>query len=245
MIKHIVAGGCSFTTEGIGGIPPRLGDAGQPIQGGCSFNFDAQPQSWVGHVAQHLRVESLINVATTGHGNVPTAEAILHVLLHNNYRPAETMVLLNITETMRLDVMCSWNDPNRCPYIPWDSQLIPWTYHAWNSPVVKYQYGMLSNEDITAMSAGRVKFLFEKLQELNFDFRFMMMRDFTQDQDLAPIIDQYHAQAIFLPESPDMWGFCRQFGYLQDDRAHPDQMGHKAIAQQVLMNICPESLDLL
>lgn len=245
MIKHIVAGGCSFTTNGISGEPPRVSSTGEPTQGGCSFNFDVVPASWVGHVARHLRVDSLVNVAASGHGNVPTAEAILHVLLHNDYQPTETMVLLNITEPMRLDVMCSWNDPNRCPYIPWDSGLIPWTYHAWTSPVVRQQYATLRKEDITAMSAGRVRFLFEKLQELDFDFRFMMMRDFTKDRDLATIIDQYHAQAIFLPEAPDMWGFCRQFGYLQDDGAHPDQTGHQIIAQQVLMNICPESLDLL
>ena len=232
MIRHIIAGGCSFTADGIGGAPPTA-DSG----GNCSFTHGAKPHTWVSHVAKELGVQSLVNLAASGHGNMLTRHAITHLISNYDYDPKDTLVLINITETVRLDSVCDWHDGNRSRWIPWDPEIIPWTYHSRNSSVIRRSLRAMSLDDVQAVSAISVRQLFEDLTNMGFQFRFLMMKDFRQDAELAPRLVPYQANAVMLPGRPDMWGFCREYGYLDTDGFHPDAMGHWCIAQQVLNQI--------
>lgn len=231
-IKHIVAGGCSFTADGIGGMPPR---ADHP--GACSFLHGAEPRTWVGHVARDLEVTSLVNVAAGSHGNMVTRQAISHVLQNNAYDPQDTMVLLNITETVRLDAVCDWYQGNQSKWIPWESDLVPWTYFSRDSMDVLKHVKSMDIDTIQLVSSIFIKHLFEDLTSQGYQFRYLLMKDIAKDAGLAAVLAPYQHNQIRLPGRPDMWGFCREYGYLDTDGFHPDADGHRVMAQQVLNQI--------
>jgi hypothetical protein len=79
VVDHIIAGGCSFSAHGLGGIPPN---PNQPT-GGCSYidqgnGTGMEPNTWVGYLAQRFQVQSLANTATG-----ETAKQMLRVAEEN------------------------------------------------------------------------------------------------------------------------------------------------------------------
>ncbi len=126
--KNLISGGCSFTANGIGGCPPT-----QDSAGGCSFiddpNFKVlNPRSWSGFLSTLLNVKSFVNVASSSHGIVLTVNSIIELLNRFNYSPENTLIVFNITEPGRLDVPCDFDHPDKCKWIPWSQDLIPYSY---------------------------------------------------------------------------------------------------------------------
>jgi hypothetical protein len=188
-------------------------------------------------VARGLEVTSLVNVAAGSHGNMVTRQAISHVLQNNAYDPQDTMVLLNITETVRLDAVCDWYQGNQSKWIPWESDLVPWTYFSRDSMDVLKHVKSMDIDTIQLVSSIFIKHLFEDLTSQGYQFRYLLMKDFKKDTALAPVLAPYQHNQIRFPGRPDMWGFCREYGYLDSDGFHPDADGHRVMAQQVLNQI--------
>ena len=78
--KNLLVGGCSFSADGVGGSPPT-----NTSSGGCSFIEDldytpAHPDTWPGFLARKLGVVSLINTASSGHGNNLITHSVLECI---------------------------------------------------------------------------------------------------------------------------------------------------------------------
>ena len=80
MPVNILASGCSFTADGLGGRPPEPADPG-----GNSFRQDPDyemqtPVSWASHLANIIDPDSFCNLAGHSHGNFFISKTIIDCL---------------------------------------------------------------------------------------------------------------------------------------------------------------------
>lgn len=228
MVKHIVASGCSYTADGTGGVPPSHIHP----DGGCSFihaDPPAQPNTWAGFVAQTLGVNSFINLAAGSHGNALISQTLIWALTHFDYSPKDTVVLFNISESMRLDIPCEWQHPDRSRFVDWPSDLIPYTYldrsyHSHNT-VFKHM-GM---DQVGRMSNYHLVSLFSFLESKGFRYNFVTMKNFTKDSFIGDTIRQYQHRMI-KTDPLGFWEWSASRGQLASDGAHPNRDAHQAMA---------------
>lgn len=235
MIQHLVAAGCSFTADGVGGVPPNELNP----TGACTFIPDeayvaADPKTWIGFLAQRLQVRSLINLAANGHGNTLTAMNIMQVLTKFDYDPVTTMIMFNITDAGRLDVMCDWHHPQASQYCTWPQQVLPYRYLDPNSEVQQTVKKNMGLEQVETVSCHALQGLMCFLKENKFQFKFLTMRDYTNHSPLSALIQQHEAHWIPLSTSAGMMEYAQAQGLTVSQRdPHPTVQGQKLIADWV------------
>lgn len=238
MIKHIVAGGCSQTQDGLGGIPPNA-----LTSGGCSFiahndYVSAEPQSWVSFVAQKLAVESLVNTAASSHGNQLITNSIIEVLTRFPYDPKTTLVLFNVTWPTRLDVPCDFDHPDRSKFIPWSKDLIPYTYLATDSKPAKHCYKHIGSEQVEQMNYLALRNLFNFLENNQFNYKFILAKNFSDYPALSSIINSRQQLIKLEQDNVGIVEFVTARG-LNRDIIHPTVAGHEVISNTVLNSLSP------
>jgi hypothetical protein len=233
--KNLIAAGCSFSSDAIGGVPPT-----EQSMGGCSF-IDARdgtpstPKTWVGFLAQQLTVTSLVNVACSGHGNILTANSILEILNKFNYDPADTLIVFNLTDPARLDIPCAFDSLNE------DDRNVLWT-----KDIINYSYLKISNDNIDKIkiwmgidqverfTSNAIELLFTLLEYRKFNYYFMIMGNYIDHQYLGPIIKKHKDRLISLNPGISMIDFCQLTNNtVSDSDLHPSIDGHKIIADMI------------
>lgn len=236
MIRHIVASGCSFTADGVGGIPPNQDHP----DGACSFTAyagieSAEPQSWIGLVAQALQATSLVNVAASGHGNVMVAMNLINVLSRFKYDASDTLILFNITDPARLDLVCDWNHAQASKHVTWPSAVLPYSFFDPGSDFLRSVRHEMGPEHIEMHSSSCLQGLLGWLSSRGYQFAFLTMRDYTDCEPLWSVIQCWQDQHIKLMESKGMMEFVQHHGQVRSQQdPHPTLQGHRLIAQQVL-----------
>jgi hypothetical protein len=237
IVNQILAGGCSQTQDGISGVPPGLLSSG-----GCSFvsndgSVCSDPQSWVGFVAKELDVDSLVNTAASSHGNQLTANSIIEMLSRYHYNPKTTLVLFNITWPSRLDVPCDFDHPDRSKFIPWASNLIPYTYLSTDSKAAHHCYKHMGGEQVERMNSLALINLFNFLENNQFNYRFLLAKDFSEYKTFYSIIQTRKKNLISLDS--DNAGIVEfvTANKLNRDIIHPTVEGHRIIGNIVIDRI--------
>jgi hypothetical protein len=234
-IKHILASGCSLSQNGIGGVPPT-----KLSSGGCSFNNGADssdPASWVGFVAKSLNVSSLVNTAASGHGNILIANSIIEMLTRYQYDYKTTLVLFNITWPSRLDIPCDFDHPDHSKHIPWTCNLIPYTYLKMDSTPAQYCYKHMGAEQVEQISCLSLINLFNFLENNQFNYRFVVAKDFSNFKTFDSVIKSRKENLIVLDnKSPGVVEFVTD-NNLKIDSIHPTVEGHRIISKIILNHI--------
>lgn len=235
MFKNIVASGCSFTSDGIGGHPPTSTNP----NGGCSFALDAdyksaEPTTWAGVVAQKLSVKSFVNVAAASHGNFLIANNILSLINRFDYRPTDTLILFNLSDPARLDVICQWDDKTKSEYCDWPKDVLPFAYLNRNSELVKRTLLGMGIDQVENFSSNAILGMMSFLKQENFCFYFTMMRDYRTNMYLGPVIEKFKDHLVELDPGVGMYEYASASNALRPDRAHPTTAGHTLIAEQLL-----------
>jgi hypothetical protein len=225
--KNLLASGCSFTQDGIGGVPPTSQSAG-----GSSFKQYANVQpapcaSWASFLSTYLNVDSFVNFATSGGGNLLTCETIISALEKYNYQIDDTLVIFNITEFTRLDIKKNWDDKN--DNIPWNSDYLDFTFTKKYDNLWRQKINELEIEEIISRSYCALEKLFKYLKVNNYSFVFTMMTDYSTNA----IISQHTNNLVLLEPGGGMYEFCKTNNLLSDDNFHPSVQGHEQIAKQV------------
>lgn len=232
-IKHIVAGGCSQSVDGIGGIPPIPGLS----NGGCSFtNADTKsvPGSWISYVAQELNVDSLCNTAANSHGNILISNCLIDVLTKYAYPSQETLVLFNLTWLTRLDIPCAFDHFDRSCYIPWDQSILPHTYLGQSSRTLLGFYEHIGKQQVIDQSRRAVFSLFDFLRNQGFCYRFVLASDdIFGDASWQTFLMHHQDSLVRLGSQIGVKNFVHHHG-LTRDKMHPTQEGHARIARIVL-----------
>jgi hypothetical protein len=232
--KNLLVSGCSFTQDGIGGSPPT-----NNLPGGCSFIDDdayvaAQPKSWASFLAKKLKVTSMMNTATSNHGNILIANSILECINRFSYNPEETLVVVGLTEPWRLDLPCSYEHPDAdCGYIPWDQTLIPYSYLDRRKKLVIQFEKNIEFTQIEYFTSNAVEFLFNFLENKKIAFYFLIMNNCQQTR-LQSVIDKFQNHFIKLSPGSSMLEYCQLTNsQISKDDYHPNFEAHKKIADQV------------
>jgi hypothetical protein len=235
MIKHIVAGGCSFTSNGIGGVPPTPDNP----EGGCSFVGETAntPGSWPGYIAQQLNVSSLINLAASGHGNFLTANNILTLLQSFSYHSKDTLVLFNITDPGRFDLMCDFEQPNKSKFCDWHSDILPFSYVDRNSNILEPIVKLVGLDQVELITSTALLGMMSFLEQNNFTFRFLTMSEYSTPKYLAPVIQRYKHNMVDLFPGTGMQQYVSMLNLNTIDGFHPDLNGHRAIADCVIESL--------
>jgi hypothetical protein len=229
--KNLLVGGCSFSSNGLGGCPPTAESLG-----GCSYVEDvdqvlSHPGSWAGFLAQRLGIVSLVNVASSSHGNCLTANVILECLNKFHYNSNDTLVVLNITEPTRLDLPCAYDHPDADNQsIPWNQDLISHSYFKKHSEFIKRAEKNIGLEQVAQMTSNSLELLFNFLQNRGLDFYFLNMNRFD-DFCLARVLYQFGNHHIKLTPGPSMYEYCQETKtYISESDPHPNKQAHQQIA---------------
>ena len=232
-VKNILASGCSFTQDGIGGLPPTL-----THQGGNSYREDvdypaATPLSWASFLAARINPDSFANLATAGHGNYLVSKTIYDMLQAYNYNPENTLVIFNISEMARMDVVCEYNTEN--DFVTWPQDILNYSFlkprsSKWSKIMYDYEDDIteLITHNTTALSE-----LFEYLNTNKYPFVFTTLADYTD----MPVIQKYKEHYVQLPGN-GMREYAVSMGLLDDYGFHPNLDAHDLISNIAYGFIC-------
>jgi hypothetical protein len=230
-INNLITSGCSFSSGGIGGVPPN-----DLTNGGCSFidggnNPIKAPISWPGFLAQQLKVTSLVNTATPGQGNILIANTLLELIKRYNYKITNTLIVFNLTDPWRLDIPCDWGDSKIQHRIPWDKNLISYAYIDQSSQYVEKMKSEMGIDVVEQYTSNTVEFLFNLLEYQQWNYCFLMMNDYLNHKYLGSIIEKFQHKLILLDPGSSMIEFCEKTNNcVSKFDNHPSLSGHKAIA---------------
>jgi len=238
--QNLITAGCSFTWDGgIGGVPPT-----HTSTGGCSYIHGSYIYSritWPGFLAKKMNVNSLVNLAINGHGNLAASNSILQLINRFPYRSDNTLVVLNLTDPARFDVPCSFDDPNQSSgNVTWTSDLIPHTYLNRLTPnndvlpIVK----KMGIDQVELLTSNQVEFLFSLLEFRHIDFYFLTMMNYLDHKYLGPVLQKFQHRLIDLDPGTNMYNFCQATKtYRSENDAHPSKEGHLLIANAIYEKI--------
>jgi hypothetical protein len=235
VFKHIIASGCSFTSNGTGGLPPSQ----EHPNGACSFTSDPDyqaidPESWAGMIAQNLNVKSFVNVAASSHGNFLIANNVLALIDRFDYSPLDTLILFNLSDPARMDIPCAWNEKTKSDRCNWSDHILPFGYIRRDSDLIKQMLLTMGIDQIEMFTSNAVLGMMSALKQKNFNFYFTMMRNYRDNKYLGPVIAQFNDHLITLNPGIGMMEHARILNLLTKDNVHPDQQGHISISLQVL-----------
>jgi hypothetical protein len=234
-MKKIICGGCSFSQDGIGGVPPGLvHDGGNSFLPAPDYK-PAEPRSWSSFLAAELAVNSFVNVAASSHGNILTAMTIRYLLDNFPYSSSDTLVLFNITEPARFDQICDHDSHLKSQFIPWQENVIPFAFIDRRTDFlqsIEKQTGSACVERLTGMW---LRCLCDYLKSSGFKFAFMTMKDYRDIAAYQWLYDEFPNRLIRLDSESNMIDFCVVQGMIISDQdQHPNLLGHQTIAKKVL-----------
>jgi len=233
--KNIIASGCSFTQDGIGGAPPS-GDT----PGGNSFVYDVDvgektPASWASFIAQKLQPQSFINTAASSHGNMLVCQTIVDLLNKYNYSPDNTLIIFNISNFYRYDVMCDRSNIDSSAHTPWDEDLLNYNFLDLSSATHKNVTDHISIEHMRQQSVTHLRLLFNFLENQKYNFKFLWMEDYSEDFENDKFLSKYINRLMLLESSNNMIDFCCSKQLTVSDKDfHPNTQGHQIISELVL-----------
>lgn len=237
MFKNIIASGCSFTEDGIGGVPPS------PIDtlGGNSFleiQNSPTPKSWASMIAKQLQATSFVNLAASGHGNISIANNMLTFLKRFTYNPAETLILFNITDPFRLDIPCDLLNSEQSCYSEWPEEIIPFKYIvSKESKILVDLTKTMGVDQVEILTSNMLLGMMSYLKQNNFNFKFLLMSDYTTHPTLTPVISSFSNNLIKLTPGIGMREFSNAINNLHSDGWHPGIEAHRAIADCVINSL--------
>ena len=232
-IKKILASGCSFTSGGIGGIPPT-----RYHQGGNSYREDpdykkSKPTTWASFLAEKINPDSFVNLASPGHGNYLVSKTICDTLQKFDYDPIDTLVIFNISEMARMDVLCEYNTENN--RITWSQDILNYSFlkphsNKW-SKVMKNQEGDI--KELITYNTERLRELFEYLTTTKYPLVFTTLGDYTN----LPVIQMNKKHCVQLPGN-GMFEYAEKLDLLDKDGFHPNLEAHCRISKLAYDFIC-------
>ena len=235
-IKNIIAAGCSFTKDGIGGFPPTPNDPGtnnfldRPKDG---YN-GADPKSWASMIAKELAVDSMVNVAASSHGNILLSNSIFSLLQDFRYDPEVTLILFNISEPTRLDIPCDFDHHDASKFIPWSKEIIKHSYLSYLNNTLENTKREVGPDAISCLTSSSLWLLMDFLRAKGYKFAFMTMADYTQDQYLGPLIKRFNENFLKLDQWNSMKEFCVHNNLTVSEKdMHPSVIGHQQIADRM------------
>lgn len=232
-VKNILASGCSFTADGLGGLPPVKD---QP--GGNSFREDpdyiaSKPNTWASFLAKKINPDSFVNVAAPGHGNYLVSKTIIDMLQTFNYDPNNTLVIFNISDMSRMDVVCGYNIEN--DFIPWTQDILDYSFLKPRSLRWKQNLYNLDSDikELVKYNTEQLNDLFEYVDKNKYPFVFATLADYT---DLS-LIHKYKEHYIQLPGN-GMFEFASSLDEISEDKFHPTVEGQYQISNVAYDFIC-------
>ena len=224
--RHLITAGCSFTADGIGGVPPTKAN----FRGGNSYVGDnaSDPKTWAGFLAQQLQVNSMVNLSFCGGGTMPTVLSICDLLTKFPYRPANTLVAFNISDPARYHVQCARDDAN-CHTVPWNKDILDYGFMIGLHPVVK----VMGFERVEQQNATLMRMLMNYLAQQGVTFRFMTMMDYSDHETMGDVINDF--ESCFVPAQPGqgMYEYSRLVNSLHPDGIHPGVEAHRSFADMI------------
>jgi hypothetical protein len=232
---YIVSSGCSFTSNGIGGFPP----SNTHPTGGCSFvNLNgynvATPSSWASILAKKMQCTSFVNLAASSHGNILVSMSLIEVLNRfSAYRPDNSLVVFNLTDPGRLDVPCSHGHHDKSGSIPWNNDILPFSFLSTGSKTNTNVRKTIGIEQVEIMSQQAVLALLNFLEHRKFKYRFVMMQNYLNHNGMYNVLKDYQHNLVTLPGiSMEQYCIINNLTISKND-THPNQQGHTAIAEIV------------
>jgi hypothetical protein len=238
-LKNIVVSGCSFSADALGGLPPT-----KDYSGGNSFREDPDyttsvPTTWASFLAKKINPDSFVNCAAGSHGNYLISKTLIDMLEKFNYSPKNTLVVFNISQMARMDVLCDYNTKNF--NIPWPQDILDYSFlkprsYEWCRVLYDLEESRGEDgdvEELVKFNTERLNDLFEYLDNNKYPFVFTTLADYTD----LPLVQKYKEHYIQLPGN-GMFEFASSLDEISEDKFHPTVEGQYQISNVAYDFIC-------
>lgn len=237
-MKNIIASGCSFTENGIGGVPPT-----DNLPGGAGLDTvsdlnNLTPKSWASFFVETVKPNSFVNTASGSHGNHLVSTTIIELLSRYNYKNSDTLILFNISSFFRHDFLCKHSHPDVSFRTPWTEELLDFNFLNTRSKTHKMLSDTVDIKQTVLLSKNFVKTLFEFLDNNNFKFYFLWMEDYNEIFYSDRFLKKFLDLRIDCGNHNNMLDFCISKNLTVSSKDHhPSNEGHKHIADFVLSRL--------
>lgn len=234
-MKNLITSGCSFTQDGIGGLPPTLtSEGGSSFLDGVDFTCST-PRSWASHIAKELKIKSFVNTAASSHGNMLGSITITELISNYNYTSDDTLIVFNITNFSRYDILCNYYHNDVSTAIPWNKELLDFGFISRHNQLYKNSIVNITDKNVIMLSKNYLKMLFEFLNNNNYEFYFLWMEDYSTVFNSDKFLKKYLDRLITLENHNNMIDFClSKKQTISPSDNHPSNKGHKLISNIVL-----------
>lgn len=208
---------------------------------GCSFTAGGDPKSprvWADYLIDDVNMYA--NLALPGGGNFAVAKNIMMFLArYQHYRSENTLVVFNISDMARVDVMCDPGDTDANDSFPWATALgINWKTHGCRPVKGIKDFGIPPAEWTNELALmGMISYL----ESRGFDYYFMYMLEHTSN-NLSPwfrkFMDDRSRHHVVLDGHNGMMEYCHDKKLVTaEDNWHPSPEGHRRIGNIVRQHI--------
>ena len=231
--RHLVVSGCSFSA------------------GSSSIDLaKSDPSVWPHWLLKKIHFDRFANLSIVGGGNLSASYNLLFYLENRFCDPADTLVIFNLTEFFRIDLICPVDHPDSTRWFSWDkdfgfSWIIEPLFEDKKSPFHGKLQKNMGFEQTIMLNSLHVLALFSYLENRGYRYYFMLMSQECLDH-AAPFlqekIKQNQNRFINFPGHECMKEYVSDLGLTSSKfDHHPSTIGHKVIADSVferLRNEC-------
>ena len=230
--KNIIAGGCSFTAHTLGGRPPTQFYVGENDYSNNSLN----PNSWASFVAADLKPQSFINLASGGSGNIVIANSIIDCFSRYNYEIDNTLLLFNLSGWDRYDLICDWHHPECSDYVQWNKDILPYAYIGHGKPLYEKIRKELGFNNIEHLITNFTELFLTWLDTKKINYTFTLMSEIDRNI-FNKVISTRKDKLVTFGEIMYMREYALSINQTYPDHQHPNQQGHRQIADYAIEKI--------
>jgi hypothetical protein len=226
------------------------------IIAGCSFSAcsssveeaNLNPCHWPQFLCKMLGSTQLVNLGISGAGVQSTSNNLINFCEHDYIDPAQTLVVFNISQLHRWDLMCTTNHPDSLSTVfSWNTIL----NHNW---ILSEQFKMHNKSHYMhqlAMNMGvdqQIKLnclsligLMSYLEQKGLQYYFVMLDDSLHDKDTPEFFKKFLStkldHLVTVQNFYSLKEFARSTRNICNDNFHPDAQGYKIIAEHMFERI--------
>ena len=232
------------------------------ITAGCSYSACSSsieeslrsPRSWPHFLSNFLMCTQLVNLGIPGSGTQSMVYNLINFCDSDIIDASQTLIVFNITELHRWDIMCPVGHPDACKHFSWDKIL----NHSWilsehfNGSSGKHymqQLGInMGVEQQIKTNCLSIISLVNYLKQRGLNYYFIMLDDNFNDTNTPDFFKRFLQSeienAVMVENHYSMLKFATESQKIADDQCHPNTEGYKTIAEHIFKKIILDSKQL-
>ena len=202
----------------------------------------AEKSTWVHNLIEPWNIEILVNLAISGGGNIASSFNLKwFVMNHNEFTSDNTLILLNLIDLDRYDLLVDADHPDANEHCSWSTYcgfgwLTSGGFHnnrKWCSQIQMHS----GYNNFVKMNQMAIIDLITFIESRGFEYAFMCYNNDILTKNMNTFFWEFISKRnskLITFENHHMHEYCKVNYLLSDDGEHPSKEGYAAIAKYVI-----------